>query len=264
MQSAPALLTMVARALASFAAHNKGLKLELAQSAAAFRFHSFSTAFAVPSRPTPEFTKESQQRQFVVYGERLSTAVQAPERCLSACELNTQTWEEHVHACLNFTKQAMAHAVAVSLCLKAVSEGSAILLIRPPEKMAAVMQSLSDLGVDTKTLIDRKGVWFVNAEEFYLKDLEPMHLAMQAKGLTDEIFRVGAKSLTFVGETHYPFGCEKTAFVHNLIEYEKLVDSHVVQRAPIHGVCMYDSTVYPCSVMDAVLHAHRTCVACVN
>eukprot|EP01105_Mastigella_eilhardi_P010401 TRINITY_DN2423_c0_g1_i1.p1 TRINITY_DN2423_c0_g1~~TRINITY_DN2423_c0_g1_i1.p1 ORF type:complete len:447 (-),score=117.55 TRINITY_DN2423_c0_g1_i1:57-1397(-) len=251
VQTAPALLAMLAKALSAYAGQPQPTLQRQTD-----HLHSFVYVVVPISKPS-EVDEERTRKQFMAYGEGVPAA--APELCLSADELSS--WADHVHGCLIFNSHAMVHAVSVAFCLKALAEGAALMFIRPPEKTAAIMQSLSDRGVDTQKLLATSHVRFVNSEQFYLRDLTPETLLPSACTLVNDMLQVpGVNAIRYLGEPHYPLPCDKTSYIKNLVEYEKLLDHALVKVTPLAGLCMYDATLFPKSVLQAVLHAHPTCV----
>eukprot|EP01105_Mastigella_eilhardi_P003580 TRINITY_DN1462_c0_g1_i2.p1 TRINITY_DN1462_c0_g1~~TRINITY_DN1462_c0_g1_i2.p1 ORF type:complete len:389 (-),score=113.11 TRINITY_DN1462_c0_g1_i2:51-1217(-) len=250
LRAAPALLAMLVDVLSAFARHSTRSTSSLARQC----MTSSSLDLSGVHSTYIDTSKEVRDRkQFTMY----SDSSPLPDRCLSATDLASE-WSEHHHHSLPYQSLSLFHMVSVSYCLKALAIGAALVLIFTPEKNARILQSLSELGVDTKALVNSKRGFLLD-NDVYMKDLDPVTGADRVREMCEHFMQEsGTDQVRIVAEAQYPPQA-KNEFTQKLLEYEKNVD-RVLCEEPAAALCLFDSTVLPQSVLSAALHCHPTCI----
>eukprot|EP01105_Mastigella_eilhardi_P010250 TRINITY_DN2397_c0_g1_i7.p1 TRINITY_DN2397_c0_g1~~TRINITY_DN2397_c0_g1_i7.p1 ORF type:complete len:283 (-),score=50.53 TRINITY_DN2397_c0_g1_i7:49-897(-) len=227
---------------------------------ASLHSHCFSCQLSAEVGPADakyEHSGEWYRQQFVVYGN----AMAAPERPLSAAEM--MAFGEHEHLVATFSDLRMFHMMFILFCIETLKRGAAMILIHTQRDTAVLLQSLStSLRMDTERLLASNRIITVDAESYYTKDMNPAKTVERVQGIVKEQLRTsGAATVRFMGEPHCPAPpFDRQSFYRNVVEYERQLDT-LTRVAPLSGICIYNASALPASVVGAVLHVHRACVA---
>eukprot|EP01105_Mastigella_eilhardi_P010247 TRINITY_DN2397_c0_g1_i4.p1 TRINITY_DN2397_c0_g1~~TRINITY_DN2397_c0_g1_i4.p1 ORF type:complete len:435 (-),score=66.64 TRINITY_DN2397_c0_g1_i4:49-1299(-) len=216
-----------------------------------------TTPMVGPADAKYEHSGEWYRQQFVVYGN----AMAAPERPLSAAEM--MAFGEHEHLVATFSDLRMFHMMFILFCIETLKRGAAMILIHTQRDTAVLLQSLStSLRMDTERLLASNRIITVDAESYYTKDMNPAKTVERVQGIVKEQLRTsGAATVRFMGEPHCPAPpFDRQSFYRNVVEYERQLDT-LTRVAPLSGICIYNASALPASVVGAVLHVHRACVA---
>eukprot|EP01105_Mastigella_eilhardi_P013614 TRINITY_DN3100_c0_g1_i1.p2 TRINITY_DN3100_c0_g1~~TRINITY_DN3100_c0_g1_i1.p2 ORF type:complete len:169 (-),score=41.24 TRINITY_DN3100_c0_g1_i1:60-566(-) len=164
----------------------------------------------------------------------------------------------HDHACVMFDRREAVLDLSLAVSERALSTGSALLLILSHSTAELHLQSLSNRGLDPKPLLASGRATLCFTDDVFLHErTRDEQLAGVISILTQALARSGCQHMFVLGDVTAPLAqLEQTA------AYEAALDAQLHKNQPFTAFCMYDRTVFPNELLREAKRVHPVNVVC--
>ncbi|KAH3756709.1 hypothetical protein Pelo_11478 [Pelomyxa schiedti] len=168
----------------------------------------------------------------------------------------------HDHCVLCYPTPQLGLAVAAEIILRALSNETAVLVLRSQKQIDETMGVLSRMGVNTKLLLDTHQISAVPNDCYVTPDMVAATATQKEQwgyNICNTALRESGKShLHTIGEVSYvDVDPSSTNYYYGeLVEYERRISESVYGSLPMRGCCFYDRSRFPPHVIDRIEKAH--------
>ncbi|KAH3759750.1 hypothetical protein Pelo_8467 [Pelomyxa schiedti] len=170
----------------------------------------------------------------------------------------------HDHCVICYSHPQIALLIAVEHILRGLTLGAAFLILRSQKQIDDIFGILSQLGINTKLLLDSHRVNIVPNDCYTTPEMMGVKATVREqwgyevcrKAMADS----GKTLLHTIGEVPYfpsePEPAAKKLFQDEMVAYEEKITKSVYQELDVRGCCFYDRNIFPPDFIEAIENAH--------
>lgn len=171
--------------------------------------------------------------------------------------------KEHTHTCFTYDNALMGICVTLQMLLAGLDAGAGFLMVRSRKGIDGTLQAMSNLGMDTKTLLESGRVQTMENNE-YTADSPAKDRLIWAQSHCKEALRSsGCNSVHVIGELAYfpDVGAStpeqtRQKFQQQMLEYEELLTPGLYGAYPLRGICLFERAAFPPNFLTQLERSH--------